>query len=29
LYGQADAIVDTAGRTVEQSFKELKRAVRV
>jgi len=29
LYGQADAVVDTAGRTVEQSLKELKRAVRV
>jgi XRE family aerobic/anaerobic benzoate catabolism transcriptional regulator len=28
LYGQADAVVDTAGRTVEQSLKELKRAVR-
>jgi len=28
LYGQADAVVDTARRTVAQSFKDLKRAVR-
>jgi XRE family aerobic/anaerobic benzoate catabolism transcriptional regulator len=28
LYGQADVVVDTAGRTVERSLKELKRAVR-
>ncbi len=28
LYRQADAVVDTAGRSVEQSLKELKRAVR-
>jgi len=27
LYGQADAIVDTAGRTVEQSLRALKKAV--
>ncbi len=29
LYGQADAVVDTAKRTVAQSFKELKKAVSV
>jgi XRE family aerobic/anaerobic benzoate catabolism transcriptional regulator len=28
LYGQADAAVDTSGRTVEQSLKDLKRALR-
>jgi XRE family aerobic/anaerobic benzoate catabolism transcriptional regulator len=28
LYGQADAVVDTAGRTVEQSLRELRRAVK-
>ena len=28
LYRQADSVVDTAGRSVEQSLKELKRAVR-
>ena len=28
LYGQADAVVDTAGRTVEGSFKAIKKAVR-
>jgi XRE family transcriptional regulator, aerobic/anaerobic benzoate catabolism transcriptional regulator len=28
LYRQADTVVDTAGRSVEQSLKELKRAVR-
>jgi XRE family transcriptional regulator, aerobic/anaerobic benzoate catabolism transcriptional regulator len=28
LYGQADAVVDTARRTVAQSFKDLKKAVR-
>ena len=27
LYGQADAVVDTAKRTVAQSFKDLKQAV--
>ena len=26
LYGQADAIVDTGGQTVEQSLKDLKKA---
>lgn len=26
LYGQADAVVDTAGRTIKQSLKDLKRA---
>ena len=26
LYGQADAIVDTAGKTIEQSLAELKKA---
>jgi XRE family aerobic/anaerobic benzoate catabolism transcriptional regulator len=28
LYGQADAVVDTAGRSVEQSLRDLKRTVR-
>jgi len=28
LYGQADFVVDTAGRTVEQSLRELKRAAK-
>jgi len=28
LYGQADAVVDTARRTVAQSFKELEKALR-
>jgi XRE family aerobic/anaerobic benzoate catabolism transcriptional regulator len=28
LYGQADAVVDTAGRSVEQSLRDLKRSVR-
>ena len=28
LYGQADAVVDTAGRTLEQSLKDLRKAVR-
>jgi XRE family transcriptional regulator, aerobic/anaerobic benzoate catabolism transcriptional regulator len=28
LYGQADAIVDTGGRTVERSLKDLRKAVR-
>jgi XRE family aerobic/anaerobic benzoate catabolism transcriptional regulator len=28
LYGQADFLVDTAGRTVEQSLRDLKRAVK-
>jgi XRE family aerobic/anaerobic benzoate catabolism transcriptional regulator len=28
LYGQADVVIDTEGRTVEQSLRELKRAVR-
>jgi XRE family transcriptional regulator, aerobic/anaerobic benzoate catabolism transcriptional regulator len=28
LYGQADAVVDTAGRSVEQSLRDLKRAVK-
>ena len=28
LYGQADAVVDTAGRTLEQSLKDLRRAIR-
>ena len=28
LYGQADAVVDTAGRTVERSLKEIKKALR-
>ena len=28
LYRQADAVVDTAGRSVEQSLKDLRRAVR-
>lgn len=28
LYGQADAIVDTAGRTVERSLKDLQKAIR-
>jgi XRE family aerobic/anaerobic benzoate catabolism transcriptional regulator len=27
LYGQADAVVDTAGRSVRQSLKELRRAI--
>ena len=27
LYGQADAVVDTAGRSAKQSLKDLKRAV--
>jgi XRE family aerobic/anaerobic benzoate catabolism transcriptional regulator len=27
LYSQADATVDTAGRTVKQSLRELKRAL--
>jgi hypothetical protein len=27
LYGQADATVDTAGQTVEQSLRALKKAV--
>jgi XRE family transcriptional regulator, aerobic/anaerobic benzoate catabolism transcriptional regulator len=29
LYGQADAVVDTAQRTVAQSFKDLKQAAGV
>jgi XRE family aerobic/anaerobic benzoate catabolism transcriptional regulator len=28
LYGQADAVVDTAGRSIEQSLKDLKQTVR-
>ena len=28
LYGQADAVVDTAGRTLEQSLKDLRKTVR-
>jgi XRE family transcriptional regulator, aerobic/anaerobic benzoate catabolism transcriptional regulator len=28
LYGQADAVVDSAGRTLEQSLKDLRKAVR-
>jgi len=28
LYGQADAVVDTAGRTLEQSLKDLRKAAR-
>ena len=28
LYARADAVVDTAARTVKQSFKDLERAVR-
>lgn len=28
LYGQADIVIDTAGRTVEQSLRDLKRAVK-
>lgn len=28
LYGQADTVVDTAGRTLEQSLKDLRKAVR-
>ena len=29
LYGQADVVVDTAGRTVEQSLRDLKRALKL
>jgi len=28
LYGQADTVVDTAGRTLEQSLKDLRKAIR-
>jgi XRE family aerobic/anaerobic benzoate catabolism transcriptional regulator len=29
LYGQADAVVDTAGRSLEQSLRDLKKSVRI